>query len=430
MPAGLVAAGLLMICSSAMASGNSQAASRQVIIDWNKVAQANIGGQPFSQTRSYAMVHIAMADAVIAVEGDFEPFHVELKSVPHGASAKAAAAQAARDVLVALIPANQATFDSALATSLANIPSGQRMNGSKIGKKVAQKVLEWRQNDGFSSANPQPADFLASTLPGIWRQTVSGPAQYSALGSVEPFGLLAPTQFLPVPPPQLESDEYAADYNEVKDKGRATGSTRSEDETRLAQLVASAPGPYANATSPFRLWSNVAIDLANSEHLSLVRTARMFALLTASIHDSLQTSHSSKFTYRLWRPENAVAGADIDDNPDTTSEIGWVPLLTTPPYPSHSSNMSCIGSGAAQMMANVFGTDNKPFTARWFTGGDSPALVYAIPYNNFWGLGQDQGSSRIYGGLHYRFEITASDQACSQVANYLFDNYMQRSKRH
>jgi hypothetical protein len=92
--------------------------------------------------------------------------------------------------------------------------------------------------------------------------------------------------------------------------------------------------------------------------------------------------------------------------------------------------MSCIGTGAAQMMANVFGTDNKPITARWFTGGDSPTLVYEIPYNNFWGLGQDQGSSRIYGGLHYRFEITASEQACSQVANYLFDNYMQHSKRH
>ncbi|MEQ9563973.1 MAG: vanadium-dependent haloperoxidase, partial [Woeseiaceae bacterium] len=328
MPARLIAAGLLMICGTAMASADSQAASREVIIDWNRVAQANIGGQPFSQTRSYAMVHIAMADAVIAIEGDYEPFHVDLKSIPHGASAKAAAAQAAHDVLVALVPANQATFDSALANSLAKIPPGQRINGIKIGKKVAQKVLEWRQNDGFASANPQPADFLASTLPGIWRQTVSGPAQYSALGTVEPFGLLSPTQFLPVPPPQLESDEYAADYNEVKDKGRASGSTRSEEETRLAQLVASAPGPYANVTNPFRLWSNVAIDLANAEHLSLVRTARMFALLTASIHDSLQTSHSSKFTYRLWRPENAVAAADTDNNTDTNSEIGWVPLLT------------------------------------------------------------------------------------------------------
>ena len=422
----VAAAGLLMFAGSVLASGGTYSASRQVILDWNQVAQANIGGQPFSQTRSYAMVHIAMADAVIAIEGNYDPFHASLKNVPHGASAGAAAAQAAHDVLVALIPANQAVFDTALAESLSNIPPGQRMNGTKVGKKVAEKVLAWRQNDGFATANPQPPAFLPSTLPGIWRQTASGAAQYSELGSVDPFGLLTPTQFLPAAPPQLESDEWATDYNEVREKGRKTGSTRTVDEDRFAQLIANAPGPYANVTNPFRLWNNIATEVANNERLSLVRTARLFALMTASIHDSLQTSHTSKFVYRLWRPENAIAAADTDDNPDTSPEAGWVPLLTTPPYPSHSSNMSCIGSGAAQMLANVFGTDSKSFTARWFAADGS--LVYAIPYNSFWALGADEGSSRIWGGLHYRFEITASEQSCAQVANYIYDHYMQRNK--
>lgn len=427
MPAFVAAAGLLMFASSVLATGGAHNASRQVIIDWNQVAQTSIGGQPFSQTRSYAMVHIAMADAVIAIEGDYEPFHARLKNVPHGASATAAAAQAAHDVLLALVPANQAAFDEALAKSLSNIPSGQRMNGIKVGKSVAKKILDWRQNDGFANANPQPPDFLPSTLPGIWRPTASGAATFSELGSVEPFGLLTPTQFLPAPPPQLESDEWATDYIEVKDKGRKTDSTRTVDEDRFAQLIANAPGPWFNVTNPFRLWNNVATDVANADRLSLVKTARLFALMTASIHDSLQTSHTSKFVYRLWRPENAIAAADTDDNPDTISEPGWVPLLTTPPYPSHSSNMSCIGTGAAQMLANVFGTDSKSFTARWFAADGSQ--VYAIPYNSFWALGADEGSSRIWGGLHYRFEITASEVSCSQVANYLYDNYMGRSKK-
>ena len=122
---------------------------------------------------------------------------------------------------------------------------------------------------------------------------------------------------------------------------------------------------YANVTSAFRLWHNVARDVAQAENLSLVDTARLFALLTASIHDSVQTAHASKFIYRLWRPETAIDQAEVDDNPDTAAEAGWVPLLATPPYPSHASNMACIGAGAARMLANVFGTDAIPFTATW-----------------------------------------------------------------
>jgi hypothetical protein len=198
------------------------------------------------------------------------------------------------------------------------------------------------------------------------------------------------------------------------------------EEERFAQLFAGATGPYSNVTNQFRLWSNVARDVSQTDRLSLVRTARAFALMTASIHDSLQTAHTSKFIYRLWRPETAITAADIDENPDTEPELGWTPLLSTPPYPSHASNMSCIGAGAAQMLANVFGTDAKSFTATWYTAGTPPAVVHSEPYTSFWALGQDEGSSRVWGGIHYRFEIDASEQSCAQVANYIYDSYMRR----
>jgi hypothetical protein len=175
-----------------------------------------------------------------------------------------------------------------------------------VGKKVAAEILAWRQNDGFAAANPQPPAFLPSTLPGIWRPTATGPAQFSRLGDVEPFGLLTPTQFLPIPQPQLESAEYAEAFNEVKNKGRATASTRTPEETRFAQLFAGAPGPFFNATGAFRLWGNVARDVSQMRNYSLSRTARLYALLSASINDSLQTSQTSKFIYRLWRPETAI----------------------------------------------------------------------------------------------------------------------------
>ena len=181
----------------------------EVIIEWNQILQQNIGGPPFAQVRTYAMMHIAMADAVVAIEGDYRPYRARVSWAPRGASAEAAAAQAAHDVLVVLIPAGQTTFDTALGTRLANISPGRRASGVAVGKKVAAEILAWRQNDGFAGANPQPPAFLASTLPGIWRPTASGPAQFSRFGDVEPFGLLTPTQFLPITQPQLESAEYA-----------------------------------------------------------------------------------------------------------------------------------------------------------------------------------------------------------------------------
>jgi hypothetical protein len=422
------------------ATANGQFESAAVVIEWNQLAQIHIGGPPFSQTRQYAMVHIAIADAVVAVEGRYEPFSIGAWA-PHGASARAAAAQAAHDVLVTFFDpatmagaASIAAFDAKLAADLASIPPGRRFSGALVGKQVAAWLVASRQNDGFAGANPQPPPFLPSELPGIWRQTTdgaAGAAQFSKLGDVEPFGVLTPTQFLPDPPPQLESDEYAADFDEVKEKGPTVGSTRLPAETRTAQLWANA-GPWANVTSAFRVWHNVARDVAAAEKLSLVQTARLYALLTASIHDSVQTSHTSKFVYRLWRPVTAVLNAGDDGNDSTMPADPWVPLLGTPPYPSHASNMACIGAGAARMLRNVFKTDNKPFTATWYASNTvtppatTPPVVYSEAYTSFWALAQNEGNSRIWGGIHFRFEITASEDSCSAVADYIFDNKMQQ----
>jgi hypothetical protein len=422
----LVAATFVLAAFAAMApsvEAGSPGQSAEVIIEWNQLLQQSTAGGPFLQTRTYAITHIAMADAVVAIQGQYQPFHAHV-SAPQGASAQAAAAQAAHDVLAVLNSAGLASFDTALQARLATIPPGPRNLGVQVGKEVAAAILAWRQNDGFAAANPQPPAFLASTLPGIWRPTASGPAQFSELGSVLPFGLLTPTQFLPTVMPQLESAEYATDFNEVKSVGEATSATRTLEQTRFAQLFAGV-GTFANVTNIFRLWNNVARDVSQDKSLALAETARLFALMNASIVDSLQTSQTSKFVYRLWRPETAIDQAGIDNNADTAAQAAWVPLLPTPPYPSHSSNMACVGAGAARMLANVFGDDAQSFTATWFSSATPPTVVHAEPYDSFWAMALDEGDSRVWGGIHYRFEITESQVSCSQVADYLFDNYMQ-----
>jgi hypothetical protein len=412
-------ASVLLPCAVA-----TEQSSGAVIIEWNDLLQRNIGGPPIPQARSYAMLHVAMADAVAAIDERYEPFHAQVRT-SWGASAEAAAAQAGHDVLVSLLPEAKKAADSALASRLAHIPPARALPGVAAGRKAAAAILAWRQNDGYATANPQPPEFLASTLPGVWRPTASGPYQFSEIGNVEPFGLLTPSQFLPTPYPQLESAAYADAFNEVKSVGRTVSSTRTPEQARFAQLFAGL-GDFANATGPFRLWSNVARDLSEQKSLPLAATARLFALTMAAMHDSLQTSHYSKSVYRLWRPETAIAHADLDNNPATNAEAGWTPLIPTPPYPAYSSNMTCLGTGASRMLANVLGRDAQTFSATWYTASD--AVVFSQPYTSLFQLGDDEAHSRIWGGIHYRFDIEASQVSCTQVADYLFDNYMRPNR--
>jgi hypothetical protein len=393
-----------------------------VIVAWNQLLQTNITGLPVGQPRNYTILQIAMADAVVAIEGRYRPFHAQV-SASSGASAEAAAAQAGHDVLVSLFPASQAAADALLASQLAQIPPGRLGQGVDVGRRAAQAILSWRQNDGYAGANPQPPAFTASTLPGIWVPTASGPFQYSLMYTVTPFGLLTPFQFLPTPFPQLESAEYAAAFNEVKEVGRLVSTVRTPEQGRFAQLFAGNGPAYKNVTNVFRVWSNVARDVSRSNSLSLVDTARLFAMMWASMHDSIMTSHSSKAVYRLWRPETAIAHADIDNNPATDAEPGWAPLIPTPPYPAYSSDMTCITTGASRMVAHVLGSDVQSFTVTWYAA--TGEVVDTQPYTSLSALATDEANSRVWGGIHYRFDLEGSHASCTQVADYLFDNYMQ-----
>ena len=415
--------GMMTPCSVASEESNGA-----VIVEWNQFLQQNVTGPPVGQPRDYAMLHIAMADAVVAIHRQYEPFHAHV-SASSGASAEAAAAQAAHDVLLALpnlLPGAGPAADALLASQLAQIPPGRLAQGVDVGKRTAQAILSWRQNDGYAAANPQPPPFLASTLPGIWRPTASGPYQFSEIINVVPFGLLTSTQFLPSPFPQLESTAYADSYNEVKSVGRIDSTVRTPEQGRFAQLFAGNGPAYKNVTGPFRLWSNVARDLSQQKSLSLVDTARLFALTMATTHDSILTSHSSKAVYRVWRPETAIANGDLDNNAATDPEAGWTPLIPTPPYPAYSSDMTCIGTGASVMLAHVLGSDVQTFAATWYTASND--VVFTQPYTRLSQLLSDEANSRIWGGIHYRFDIEGSMVSCTQVANYLFDNYMRPTR--
>jgi hypothetical protein len=322
-----VGAALVVALTAAAPDARATHSSAAVVLKWNQLLQSTLPqpGNPLSP-RYYAMMHIAMFDAVNAIERDFEPYRVRLRPGSTG-STTAAAAQAAHDVLVALNPSSAPAYDEALAADLGHRPSVFVRRGAEIGARVAREILEWRQNDGWV-VSPFPP-YAEPPLPGRWQPTppANAAAAFTHLQQAAPMALVSATQVLPLPPPSLTSARYAADLNEVKLLGKSDSGARTEEQTTIARLWSG----VGTTTGFFSVWNNVARDVVLARELSLVEAARVFVLLNVSIHDALQTTQASKFVYGVWRPVTAIRAADTDLNPDTDPDSTWLPLITTPP---------------------------------------------------------------------------------------------------
>ncbi|MGH9309448.1 MAG: vanadium-dependent haloperoxidase [Vicinamibacterales bacterium] len=421
--------GGVLVLALVAATGQQARATRSttgVLVEWNQILQDTIpGAGGVMAPRFYAMTHIAMFDAVNAIEREFEPYRVRLKY--QGGSPEAAAAQAAHDVLVALNPTATATYDAALATQIGTRPSGFVRRGAAVGARVAKAILEWRQNDGWVVTITPP--YVEPLLPGRWRPTPPNnpTAAFTHLQNATPMALLTATQFLPAPPPALTSERYAADLNEIKLIGKSDSATRTPQQTEIARLWAGlATTGTGTATTFFAVWNNVVRDLIVERRLSLVEGARLFALVNVSIHDALHTTQASKFVYGLWRPVTAIREADNDLNPATDADPAWLPLLTTPPYPSYGGNLATIGASAARALQLAFGTNDIPVTLTWRQSGGLPEVTHS--FEGFQEAADEQSEARIYGGIHYRFDQMAGQKAGRDVAEFVFGNFM-RTRR-
>ncbi|MQA30661.1 MAG: phosphatase PAP2 family protein [Luteitalea sp.] len=394
-----------------------------VVFEWNQILQDTVPGpQGVLTPRYFAMAHIAMFDAINTIDRQFEPYRVRLRQ-SGGGSPEAAAAQAAHDVLVVINPAATATYDAALARQLGKHPSFFVRRGAALGARVAKEILEWRRNDGWV-VSPFPA-YSEPLLPGGWQPTPpNNPvAAFTHLQNAVPMALLTATQYLPPPPPALTSERYATDLNEVRLIGRSDSATRTGDQTSIARLWNGVATPgTGTATNFLSIWNNIVRDVARERRLSPVETARAFVLVNVSVHDALQTAQASKFVYGLWRPVTAIQQADSDLNPATDPDSTWLPLLTTPPYPSYGGNMACIGASAARVLQLAFRTNDIPVTVTWRQSGGLPEVSHE--FQGFWQVAEEQSESRIYGGIHYRFDQVAGQQIGRSAAEFVFANYM------
>ena len=168
-------------------------------------------------------------------------------------------------------------------------------------------------------------------------------------------------------------------------------------------------------------------DVVLARNLSLVETARVFVLVNVSIHDALQTTQASKFVYGVWRPVTAIRAADTDLNPDTDPDSTWLPLITTPPYPSYAGNLATIGASAARALQLVSGTNDVPVAVTWSLSGGLPPVTRQ--FDGFWQAAEEEAMARIYGGIHYRFDQQAGQHVGRSAAEFVFANFMRPRAR-
>src|SRR6059036_1761589 len=281
-------------------------AHADVVTEWNNAALDAIRAghtPPPIASRSLAILHVSIYDAVNGIARTHEPFLVQ-SAVPASASREAAASAAAHDALVNLFPAAASSFDALHAAILATIPDGpQKVAGIVWGEFVANQILAARANDGSDAIVLPPG----GSGPGVWVPTP--PAYFPYLlpqwGFVVPFAMSNSSQFRPPGPPSLDSQQYAADYEEVKQLGAAVGSTRTEDQTEIALFWADGTG----TETPPGHWNSIAQIIAAGQGNTLEENARLFALLNIAMADGAICAWDAKFTYNFWRPVTAIRSA-------------------------------------------------------------------------------------------------------------------------
>jgi hypothetical protein len=400
--------------SSVEALEDRRLLSGDVAIHWNEMAVQSLAAQPprIPTTRNLALVSVAMFDAVNAIDRSYEPYYAQVHA-SRGASKEAAAAQAAHDTLTALYPARAPLYDAALAEDLAGIPTGRARQGIAVGQEVARQILDLRANDG---SNAVVTYTPPNNNPGQWQPTPPDftPAANAHYPLITPFALESTSQFRPGPPPALISPEYAAAFNETKAIGSLNSTVRTPDQTQVGLIWRL---PLTNVS----VWNRIAQDMAKAQGTSLVQNARMFALMDMAQNDGLMTSFAAKYHYVLWRPVTAIRRADEDGNPATVADPTWTTLHpTTPAYPTYSGNAATIGASCATVLARVFG-DHVPFEVHWDAYG-FPGVTRS--YSGFSTAAQEEADSRIYGGIHFRFDSVAGQQIGGNVGRYVVRNFL------
>jgi PAP2 superfamily len=391
--------------------GAGTPASADAITDWNEKASALVMKHrmlPPQAERIIACMHVAMFDAVNALDRRYQPYGISI-SAPKNASKEAAAAAAAGGVLVQLFPNDGEELRAALSSYLAPIPDGPaKSSGIKLGEDVAAKTLMDRQGDGADA----PDAYRPKTKPGVYVPTSITAS--SMWPKVKPFAMTSPSQFRPQPPVALTSAEWAADYNEIKSVGGKTSKQRTARQTE--------DGKFWLITGPVSYYPIVR-QLVTAKRMELVDSARFMALVSTAVADSFIAVFDAKYHYEFWRPITAIRNGDTDDNPTTDLDATWQPIDNTPMHPEYPC-AHCISSAAvAYVIEALLGSADIPEVA--MTSATAPGVTHR--WTNVWAYADEVSLARIYAGFHYRFSTRVGQDMGSKIGRLVTQKLMQEA---
>jgi membrane-associated phospholipid phosphatase len=396
------------------------------VLEWNQILIDTLiatNTANSSSQRLGAIVHTAMFDAYNGIERRYTPIHVH-DTAPRGASRRAAVIAAAHTTLAALFPTRVEQLKESYRASLEALSDDggdggeSRARGIAWGEQVAQAVLDWRANDGFSDFQ---SPFTGGLAVGQWRPTprltppppTCGSMSAQGLAYTVPFVLVSNTQFQPGPPRGLTSSDYGTDFNAVKMLGRGTGSTRTIEQTALA--------PFWEGNASVH-WNQAANQIARANDLSLSDSSRLLAILNIAMADTAFTIWKAKRSYGeiaaavTWRPATAIPLAGLDGNFDTDADTEWTPLVNTPCHPEYPAGHPSMNGAAATVLLSYF-DDRQVFT---LTTGLTSRTYTSIS------LARSEGNdARVWGGMHYPSTVAISDGVGEAVATYVRDNAVQ-----
>lgn len=362
------------------------AARGDVIMDWNAKADAigiekQLANAP--NARGQAMLHVAMFEAVNAIDRRYAPYRLKL-TADSTSSREAAAAAAAHGILSALYPDQKPDLDATLAAQLSGIAeSDAKAKGIELGKQAAAGILALRTNDGSNV----PESYRPVTTPGVYVPTAI-PIESTSSG-ITPFVMQTASQFRPAPPPALTSEVWTKDLNEIREVGSSTSTSRTAEQTTMAR--------FWLFTGP-RTYNPIVRQVVSARKLDLVDCARLYALTSIAGIDAFIAVFDGKYTYNLWRPVTAIRNADTTSNPATPREASWQPLGMTPPHPEYPCAHCIVAAAVSTVLQSVAGNEIAEVT---LVSPTAPGVIRK--WSRLQDYSDEVSNARIYAGFHYRF---------------------------
>ncbi len=393
----------------------SPAAQADMISEWNEQADSialQNRDNPAAYPTRLAAVHLAMFEAVNAVERRYASYRFKL-SVDRETSKEAAAAAAAHAMLVAHYPDQKDKLDAFLEQSLRGgrehrlnpIPDGEaKTKGLELGRQAAAEVIAMRANDGLNARE----SYRPATHPGVYVPTTI-PVN-STMGGVTPWSLSSAAQFRPAAPPALDSATWTKDVNEIREYGSRNSKTRSTEQTEI--------GRFWFFTGP-ATYNPIVRQIVAAKKLDLVDSARLFALVTMGGSDAITAVFEAKYHYNFWRPITAIRNADQTGNKATPRDATWLALGETPMHPEYPC-AHCIVSATVSTVLQAAVGNEVSFS---LTSPTAPGVVRK--WNRLSDYADEVSMARIYGGFHYRFSNEVAKDMGRKIGQQLVTTQLQ-----